>query len=205
MTTGRNRLLGVLGTAILSMSLIGCNSAQPSVDQDLSASLEATTDEASGTAQESTHDGSEENDETPMFSEDPVVNAFVEAYNRLSSSPFSELEKGNIRTKYHGTSHGYYFELLHAANTDMIHISISQTNETVNAGMTGMRDVFIDVTRAIDQSIDSESAGAFFDSLLAGDDIVEDTSLGNTVVTFVPDKELSSGRSRGHIEISQVS
>lgn len=205
MTTGRNRLLGVLGTAILSMSLIGCNSAQPSVDQDLSASLEATTDEASGTAQESTHDGSEENDETPMFSEDPVVNAFVEAYNRLSSSPFSELEKGNIRTKYHGTSHGYYFELLHAANTDMIHISISQTNETVNAGMTGMRDVFIDVTRAIDQSIDSESAGAFFDSLLAGDVIVEDTSLGNTVVTFVPDKELSSGRSRGHIEISQVS
>lgn len=140
-----------------------------------------------------------------MFSEDPVVNAFVEAYNRLSSSPFSELEKGNIRTKYHGTSHGYYFELLHAANTDMIHISISQTNETVNAGMTGMRDVFIDVTRAIDQSIDSESAGAFFDSLLAGDVIVEDTSLGNTVVTFVPDKELSSGRSRGHIEISQVS
>ena len=205
MTTGRNRLLGVLGTAILSMSLIGCNSAQPSVDQDLSASLEATTDEASGTAQESTHDGSEENDETPMFSEDPVVNAFVEAYNRLSSSPFSELEKGNIRTKYHGTSHGYYFELLHAANTDMIHISISQTNETVNAGMTGMRDVFIDVTRAIDQSIDSESAGAFFDSLLAGDVIVEDTSLGNTVVTFVPDKELSSARSRGHIEISQVS
>lgn len=205
MTTGRNRLLGVLGTAILSMSLIGCNSAQPSVDQDLSASLGATTDEASGTAQESTHDGSEENDETPMFSEDPVVNAFVEAYNRLSSSPFSELEKGNIRTKYHGTSHGYYFELLHAANTDMIHISISQTNETVNAGMTGMRDVFIDVTRAIDQSIDSESAGAFFDSLLAGDVIVEDTSLGNTVVTFVPDKELSSGRSRGHIEISQVS
>lgn len=205
MTTGRNRLLGVLGTAILSMSLIGCNSAQPSVDQDLSASLETTTDEASGTAQESTHDGSEENDETPMFSEDPVVNAFVEAYNRLSSSPFSELEKGNIRTKYHGTSHGYYFELLHAANTDMIHISISQTNETVNAGMTGMRDVFIDVTRAIDQSIDSESAGAFFDSLLAGDVIVEDTSLGNTVVTFVPDKELSSGRSRGHIEISQVS
>lgn len=205
MTTGRNRLLGVLGTAILSMSLIGCNSAQPSVDQDLSASLEATTDEASGTAQESTHDGSEENDETPMFSEDPVVNAFVEAYNRLSSSPFSELEKGNIRTKYHGTSHGYYFELLHAANTDMIHISISQTNETVNAGMTGMRDVFIDVTRAIDQSIDSESAGAFFDSLLAGDVIVEDTSLGNTAVTFVPDKELSSGRSRGHIEISQVS
>ena len=205
MTTGRNRLLGVLGTAILSMSLIGCNSAQPSVDQDLSASLEATTDEASGTAQESTHDGSEENDETPMFSEDPVVNAFVEAYNRLSSSPFSKLEKGNIRTKYHGTSHGYYFELIHAANTDMIHISISQTNETVNAGMTGMRDVFIDVTRAIDQSIDSESAGAFFDSLLAGDVIVEDTSLGNTVVTFVPDKELSSGRSRGHIEISQVS
>lgn len=205
MTTGRNRLLGVLGTAILSMSLIGCNSAQPSVDQDLSASLEATTDEASGTAQESTHDGSEENDETPMFSEDPVVNAFVEAYNRLSSSPFSELEKGNIRTKYHGTSHGYYFELLHAANTDMIHISISQTNETVNAGMTGMRDVFIDVTRAIDQSIDSESAGAFFDSLLEGDVIVEDASLGNTVVTFVPDKELSSGRSRGHIEISQVS
>ena len=205
MTTGRNRLLGMLGTAILSMSLIGCSSAQPSVDQDLSASLEATTDEASGTAQESTHGGSEENDETPMFSEDPVVNAFVEAYNRLSSSPFSELEKGNIRTKYHGTSHGYYFELLHAANTDMIHISISQTNETVNAGMTGMRDVFIDVTRAIDQSIDSESAGAFFDSLLAGDVIVEDTSLGNTVVTFVPDKELSSGRSRGHIEISQVS
>lgn len=204
MTTGRNRLLGVLGTVILSMSLIGCNTTQPSTDQNSTVSLEATTDETSDTAQEGTEDGSEESEEAPMFSEDPVVNAFVEAYNGVSSSPFSELEKGNIRTKYHGTSHGYYFELLHAANTDMIHVSISQTNETVNAGMAGMRDVFIDVTRAIDQSIDSESSGAFFDSLLAGDVIVEDASLGNTVVTFVPDKELSGGRSRGHIEISQV-
>lgn len=205
MTTGHNRLLGVLGTAILCMSLIGCNSTQPSLDQDSTASLEATTDETSDTAQEGTDDGSEESEEAPMFSEDPVVNAFVESYNELSTSPFSELERGNIRTKYHGTSHGYYFELLHAADTDMIHVSISQTNETANEGMEGMRDVFSDAARAIDQSIGSESAGAFFDSLLEGDVIVEDASLGNTVVTFVPDKELSSGRSRGHIEISQVS
>lgn len=204
MSTIPNQLLVMLGTAVLALSLAGCNTTQVSVDQSPATFLDSSTDESAVTSEESPEGDSEQGATTPKYADDPIVEAFVTTYNGLSSSPFSKLEKGNIRTKYHGTSHGYYFELIHAADTDKIHVSISQTNENASNGMVGMRSAFCEVAMTIDQSIESENAGAFFDSLISGDIIVEDASLGNIVVTFIPDKELSQGYSRGHIEVSEA-
>lgn len=138
-----------------------------------------------------------------ILSEDPVVDAFAVAYNELSPTPFAELEKGNISTKYHGVSDGYFFELLHANDTDKIHVSINQTNETASRGMAGMHEAFCNAVMAIDQTVDAQTAGSFFDSMLTEGVLVEGSALGNTLVTFVPDKELSGGYSRGHVEISE--
>ena len=146
-----------------------------------------------------------ENDiDTTPPADDRVVNAFIVKFNSLSPSPLSDVEQGNIRTKYHAQNNSYYFELLHANDTDKISVSISQTNESSSQGTPGMRDVFMYTVKAIDSSIPDDEIGSFFDSLISGEVMVESAELGKTVVSYVPDKELSGGHSRGHITVAEI-
>ena len=60
-----------------------------------------------------------------------------------------------------------------------------------------MRDIFRDVIRAIDSSIDDDEIYNCFDSLILDGKLKSDVSLGDMVITFCPDVEYS----RGHIRI----
>lgn len=135
--------------------------------------------------------------EKEVVAEDEIVNDFILAYNEISENPFINVKKGNIRTKYHAESSGYWFELLNSNSTGAISISISQTNDTADAGVSGMKQVFNDVVKAIDSTLTDDEINTFFDNLVSGKQVGE-LELGNTFVSFSPDIE---GRSRGHIEI----
>lgn len=137
-----------------------------------------------------------------IYAEDEVVNTFISEYNRISQSPFEGIEKGNIRTKYLASSLGYWFELLHANDTDKIHVTITETNETAEAGVPGMREVFHSVVKAIDPSLSDDDIYAHFDELSSNEYMVDNDVFGSMIIRYYPDKELSSGHSRGHIEIS---
>lgn len=135
------------------------------------------------------------------FADDVVVNDFIIAYNKLSKSPLTNIEKGYIRTKYNALSEGYYLELLNAADTNAISVTIDQTNETAEHGVKGMKTVFLNVVKAIDSSLSEQEINDFFDSIVNGYQ-VENQKLGKTKINFSPDVELSSGYSRGHIKVA---
>lgn len=81
-------------------------------------------------------------------------------------------------------------------------MTINETNENVDVGVAGMRDIFHDVAVTIDPSLSDEEVYAHFDELTSSEYMKEGDVLGSMVILYVPDKELSSGHSRGHIEIS---
>ncbi|MCR5799213.1 MAG: hypothetical protein K6G69_03980 [Lachnospiraceae bacterium] len=134
---------------------------------------------------------------TEVYAEDEVVNQFILDYSALTKSEFTDIEKGNICTKYHAYSYGYYCELLHASNTDKINVTINETNENVEDGVAGMRDIFHDVVKTIDHSLSDDEVYTYFDRLVSDNYLKEGDKLGTVSVTFVPDTK----NSRGHIEI----
>lgn len=186
--------------AMIAILAAGCAQSSGTVQEPSAqtAQQEATASTSAAPDQASSSEGSG----AASIANDAVVNDFILAYNAISQSPIDSVEKGNIRTKFFVYSHGYYLELLNANDTGKIHVTINETNENAGEGTEGMRDVFREVVLACDPSLSAEDIDAFFDSLHAGGVIAEESSLGTVMVDYVPDAELSSGHSRGHIEIA---
>ena len=54
-----------------------------------------------------TAEETKEKNHQEKFADDEIVNDFIISYNKISASPFTDIEKGNIKTKYHALSDGY--------------------------------------------------------------------------------------------------
>lgn len=139
--------------------------------------------------------------ERNKYADDDVVNQFIIDYNTISGSNFSDIEKGNIRTKYYAFTYGYYCELLNANDTNKINIKIWETNDNADVGVVGMKDVFHDVAKAIEPSLSDNIIYSFFDDLI-NQGVQQTSTLSTMEVLFSPDIDLSNGYSRGHIEVS---
>lgn len=132
--------------------------------------------------------------------EDEVVNDFINRYNAISKSPLENIKKGNIRTKYFADSYGYYLELLNSNATNKIAVTINETNETADDGVAGMKDVFHDVMKVIDETRTDDEINSYFNDLISNKYLTED-SFGTIDIVYSPDLELSNGHSRGHIRV----
>ena len=191
------RVLAIIAALVAAISLGACSSNASQADQP----VEEQQVEQDATVKETPEEPQDPVEPAPL-ADDEVVNEFITAYNAISGSPITEVEDGNIRTKFFAYSYGYYLELLHANDTDKITVTISETNENASAGVAGMRDVFCDVICTIDPSVAADQASTFLDSLISGGVIADDQQIGTARVLFVPDAELSNGHSRGPIEVS---
>lgn len=183
----------------------GCGSSGTQSDAPAETSTEAVEETVAENKAE-TQDSEETSltekpaEQEEKYVDDEVVNAFISEYNAISESPFNDITKGNIRTKFYAHSYGYYLELLHANDTDNINVTITETNDTADAGVSGMRDVFHDCVAVIDKNVSDDEIYDYFDNLVSQEYMAEDT-IGTVAVKYFPDKELSSGHSRGHIEL----
>ena len=169
----------------------------------------SSTDTSSQIEKEVSNSGSEEvsaevlqTDDEVKIVDDEVVNAFVIRYNDISESPLVDITKGNIRTKYHAYSYGYYLELLDSNATDKIAVTINETNDNAEDGVAGMKSVFHDIVRTIDETLTDDEINSYFDSMISAGTQAEST-LGTVDVFYSPDVDLSKGHSRGHIEIEE--
>ena len=134
------------------------------------------------------------------YVDDRIINEFINSYNQNSNSPLENIKKGNIKIKYFASSYGYYLELLHANDTDKINVTINQTNENSSSGVAGMKEVFHDIVKSIETSLSDDEVNNYFDNLVLNETIT-DSTLGSLKISYVPDKQLSYGNSRGHIKV----
>ena len=180
----------------MGFSLIACGASS-----DDNSSSPSSTDE-SATKEEKTAEETVETTEKPVvYVDDDVVNQFIADYNAITQSKFTDISEGNIRTKYFASSYGYYCELLNSADTNKICVTINETDDNADVGVSGMRDIFHDVAITIDPALADEDIYNHFDDLVSSEYMKEEDVLGTMVILYAPDKELSYGHSRGHIEI----
>jgi DNA-directed RNA polymerase subunit RPC12/RpoP len=157
----------------------------------------------SAEATDSSKKGSESGiPEVVYADEDKLINDFITEYNSVSKSPITDVTNGNIRTKYYGSTYGFYCEFLHANDTGKIFITINETNENADAGIVGMRDAFHDLVKVIDNSLTDDQIYSVFDSHVGyGTELKAE--LGTMTCSFYKDGEDSRGQHyRGRIEIN---
>lgn len=200
------RILALVLCAGLVVSFVGCSSSTAEISGNSEAST-MTTEDVTSTEPQVTETPKENVDSTSkdetavVYADDEVVNEFIIAYNKISDNDFIDISKGNIRTKYHAYSYGYYCELLNSNATNKISISISETNDNADIGIAGMRDIFRDIAVTIDSTLSDDTIYGCFDQLVNDNFFKEDIILGAMTILYCPDKDLGSGHSRGHIEI----
>jgi hypothetical protein len=192
-------VMGFLLTIGIIWGVTGCG-AEDSSQKSTSANGSSSTTSNSATS-EGVPSGSP-SPEKENYADDQIVNQFIIDYNATTASVLTDISNGNIKTKYYAYSFGYYLELLDANNTGKIVVTINETNDNANSGTAGMKNVFHDVAKVMDPSLSDDNINGYFDKLIGNAIMVENDVLGNIKVTFVPDKDLSSGHSRGHIELA---
>ena len=63
-----------------------------------------------------------------------------------------------------------------------------------------MKEVFHDIVKSIESSLSDDEIDNYFDNLMSNE-IKTDSNLETLKIEHIPDKELSYGHSRGHIEV----
>lgn len=212
---GKVRTILIVALVLVLIGMIGGNSGGENQEDSDGSSSQAGQEQAAKSEDSSSEEKSDAStDETDtVYADDSVVNEFITSYNAISSSPFADIENGNIRTKNFAYSHTYYFELLHADDTDKIDVTITETNDNADVGVKGMKDAFREVVLAINPSLSSEEIDAYFDNMVSGNyspnatvhgNQSANTDLDGVAVVYSPDVDLSSGHSRGYLEISAI-
>lgn len=151
---------------------------------------------------------SEENkvEEEVLYEGDEVLNDFFVKYQELSNTEFKDYSFTKTKEyKCSAENSGYWFEVAHNHNivNDEItlDIRITETNETADAGVPAMREVYYYTVKALDNTLSDEDIYNIFDN--REEDKGEHT-LNNISILITPDLELSGGHSRGHIDITKL-
>lgn len=188
------KIMSFLLIVVCMFTLIACDSSKE--NEEINVKSKPATEEL-----DNNKNNSEEKVKETEYAKDKVVNNFITNYNSFSNSPIINIKKGNIRTKYFGETYGYTLEMLNANDTNKIDITINKTNETLDIGMEGMKEVFHDIIKAVISDKNEESIDSYFDKLVSNEYMVTEEAFNNLEITFFPDKELSKGKSIGHIGI----
>lgn len=197
-----NQLLFVLLLITCLFLIIGCSpdTSDTSYDKTINEEIIVETIKKES---ESEAKGNETETET-IYAYDKAVNNFIIEYNKISKSPLESIEKGNIRTKYFASSYGYWLEILHVNDIGKVNVSINVTNDTVKEGVIGMREVFHDIVKVIDSQLSDDEIYTYFDNLVKNKYMITDEIFSDMKITYIPDKELSGGNSRGRIDVKSL-
>lgn len=157
-------------------------------DKDIAISTEASSDNSSTV-------------ETTYASD--VINHFINEFNKYSDFEMSDINKGNIRTKFFAYANDCYIEMINANDVAAECFSISINGGKETADRRKMLEVTADVIKVLDPAIDDNKIAQTITYLEGEQYMVNDYKITEDVLveTYVPIVELSYGKSDCRIDI----
>ena len=132
-----------------------------------------------------------------IYEEDKEVNDFLVRYNKISKSPITDGEKGNVRQKYHGHTYDRWIEILNGADNKFY---VTLHAEYEHQDIADLRDAFKDVVITLDSSISEEVAYEEFDKAISDETFRVDKEIGK--VTYKMFNTIDASIAMGRIDIS---
>ena len=159
-------------------------------------------EESTITEQEQAEETKEETN--VLFEDDEVINDFFTKYQELSNTEFKDYSSSKD-FKCSAENSGYWFDVAHYHNSVndeiTLDIRINESNETADAGVSAMRDVYYYTVKALDNTLSDDDIYKIFDNR---EEDKGEHKLNNISILITPDMELSGGHSRGHIDITKL-
>ena len=140
-------------------------------------------------------------EEKLVLFDNELINEFFVNYQELSNTEFHDFSSNKDYDCSAGNS-GYWFGVSdYSDTTGIVEVRIQETNETADAGVPAMREVFFYSVKALDNTIPDEDIYRVFDER---GDVMSEQTLSSLKIVITPDMELSGGHNRGHIEIEKT-
>lgn len=140
--------------------------------------------------------------EEKFYEGDDVVNHFITDYNSKEEIKITDIEKGNIRQKAYAYIGDVYIEMLDSYSAAAENYNMSIYGGNTDEATDAMFEVFKKVAKVLDPNLTEEQIDEAVSSWRSGDVLVEDGTLGELTITYVPSKELSTGRNNSRIDVS---
>ena len=138
-----------------------------------------------------------------FFKGDEVINHFIADFNSTYDVQITDIQETNSFKTY-GYIGNVYVQLRDsydaAANNYNMSIFGGNTDEKTEA----MFDAFRKVAKVLDKKLADEQIETAIATWKSGDDIIEDTTLGELTITYVPSVEMSYGRNDSRIDVSSA-
>lgn len=184
----------ILVFCAILLVLVGCTKKTESEKNETSE-----TEEVQDADNTENSEITENTEEESKFCDDKIIDAFIKQLNTLVDDPIVSVE--STSRKYRATTEyqGYFIEFSDLSGTLEIHIN--ETNDTADLGVGGMRDVFSGIVKTYDSMLGDDEINAMFDELVSSE-YMKETKINDIDITVWPDKELSNGHNRGHIDLS---
>lgn len=188
-----------------TLLFVGCGSDNTETKEVGETKVE-TTDNTDTMAKES--ETVTEEPKEVKYADDKVVNQFIIDFAETAGYEFTDIKKGNIRTKYHCYANDIYVELLNATENAAETFNISYAFSSQIPAFRDLTDeekyeFLTDCLKTLGAT--DEEISRTIDDLTVnneGDYMKEDYEVNSSItLLYVPTKELSNGKSIGHIEI----
>lgn len=199
------KLLVLLLSLLVILSLVGCDYTEPKteISSDNNTLQNITENNKEKSEQNSTEQTTDSIEEEIVYATDDIVNRFIKEFNASSSFQMSNIEKGNIRTKFFAYANDCYIEMINANDAGAECFSISVNGGKEDLERDKMFDVAVDVIRTLDPSISAEKITQVIEYLKNEQYMVNDYKVTDNVIveTYVPIVELSYGKNDCRIDI----
>ena len=199
----KNKIISILLiVALFTLVLVSCDTTT-----DYEPSNNGGTPNSENSANNNNqNDNNTNKDETPtqtVYAEDTVVNRFITEFNNKSGYDFSDIRKGNIKTKYYAYANECYVEILNANDAYAECFSVSINGGKEISDRDKMFAVFKQVVKTLDNSITDAQINSAIEYLKAQEYMVSDYKISDsvTVETYKPIVELSYGKSDCRIDV----
>lgn len=183
---------------VFAIALVGCGESK-SVSQEIPAGHDNAEIEAEET-------DVEEISEDSRYAENNIVNQFIKDFADTAGYEFTGIRQGNVKTKYYCQANNCYVELLDATKNAAGTFNISYSFSGLDGELTAeeIYEFFADCLKTLGGT-DEEIANTI-DALTVeneGNYMKEGYEVNDSItITYCPTKELSKGKTMGHIEIA---
>lgn len=132
--------------------------------------------------------------ELTQYVSDDTINRFINEYNDLYDPDIADISERSIG--YGCDINGYFIEI---TSTDGLEIVVNATADKPE--MADTQEVLEQIVSIVDSSLSLDDFDATYESILSEDYLKENVELGNIKLTYAPTKDLSGGRSLGHVTV----
>ncbi len=144
----------------------------------------------------------EKSDSETNYAEDELVDKFITDYNSIAKYEITDIEKGNIRTKYFGVTNGCYTEMINSTGAAAGYFWVSIGCGTTDDMTDKMIEVFPDVIRALDSSVSDDEIQNVISEISETNKLVDNTTIGKSInLKFYPFVEDLKGTAKFRMEI----